>query len=146
MGKKLLIPYGHYQQYRVAAVGSVDSKLQEDLMSADMDFEAISYPNSFGHTAPFDTYIFSTKSDYDCYVKAIEILNIGGIHRCDFLKDPSVLNRTQTEVNFEEDYWVNVSKMDRDYHIIIDNTGYADKMEKRLNIPHTLEKKKKHDI
>ena len=106
--ENLNVDQGNYTQFRISGFGYGDDQLEDDLAQVRLELSFFTNPTNkirpaLNNNKIFDIFVFSKKSDYLCYIEAVNLLYEERIKKtCPFLGDPQVMRRDVTRMNISD--------------------------------------------
>lgn len=106
--ENLSVDQGNYTQFRISGFGYGDDQLEDDLAQVRLELSFYTNPTnkirpSLNNNKIFDIFVFSKKSDYLCYIEAVNLLYEERIKKsCPFLGDPQTMRRDVTRMNISD--------------------------------------------
>eukprot|EP00347_Sterkiella_histriomuscorum_P016685 403352249 len=132
------ISKGQYTQFRAVGLGFRDDLLDEDqasvklslsIISQELDNSAMGLPST--PPQPFDLFIVTNSQDYECYIRAITLIesrNKGSKDKdsedCEFVKNSELSKFGITEFKESDIEFLMKTQKFKEYFFIIDNTEF----------------------
>ncbi|CDW74802.1 UNKNOWN [Stylonychia lemnae] len=120
-----------YTQFRAVGQGFRDDALQEDLTQVQIDVKIKSQSQDLTSQnkgsipkQPFDLFVFTSTTDYECYIRGITMLDQRLAVECEFLKDSDLSHFNITEFSYDNDKFLNKAKQYQEFFFVIDNTDF----------------------
>lgn len=121
---QLIVPMGHYSQFRLIGNGIQDDTVTEDMTSVSINVHITAAKDTSGYDYEFDLFLFDNQPDYECYLRALDFMENGEDIFCGFVHNDNVAKLCASEFSYSNQLFINKKNSNNTYFFVIDNTNF----------------------